>query len=275
MFGTSRDVRRTTGSLAGLALAGEVCAEKDPPEQCNGMAGGRDSACSALFAPTSELLCFFSSELRILLLCGSDLLESFCIPGLWNEADVSHYRWAPLHAPLPQDPFLLFCFPHPALLGATQVPWDGRNCANHPHCLLHPNPDPHLPYPRAARGTGSSAPGSPILPSLPFHRPKPWSHSLFTQRTSPGVQRKPVPRDFRRLPSHSLSLRRSQHPVDASLSRVKCGGTENKVFTKVGQTSEIKHVYSQINSFYLIKGFSCNAGYPSTHLYKGQEIKPS
>lgn len=31
----------------------------------------------------------FSSELRILLLCGSDLLESFCIPGLWNEADVS------------------------------------------------------------------------------------------------------------------------------------------------------------------------------------------
>ncbi|KFV56157.1 Nicotinamide mononucleotide adenylyltransferase 2, partial [Tyto alba] len=29
-------------------------------------------------------------ELRILLLCGSDLLESFCIPGLWNEADVSH-----------------------------------------------------------------------------------------------------------------------------------------------------------------------------------------
>lgn len=30
-----------------------------------------------------------SSELRILLLCGSDLLESFCIPGLWNEADVS------------------------------------------------------------------------------------------------------------------------------------------------------------------------------------------
>lgn len=28
-------------------------------------------------------------ELRILLLCGSDLLESFCIPGLWNESDVS------------------------------------------------------------------------------------------------------------------------------------------------------------------------------------------
>lgn len=27
-------------------------------------------------------------ELRILLLCGSDLLESFCIPGLWNESDV-------------------------------------------------------------------------------------------------------------------------------------------------------------------------------------------
>lgn len=34
-------------------------------------------------------LCPSSSELRILLLCGSDLLESFCIPGLWNEADVS------------------------------------------------------------------------------------------------------------------------------------------------------------------------------------------
>lgn len=30
------------------------------------------------------------SELRILLLCGSDLLESFCIPGLWNESDVSY-----------------------------------------------------------------------------------------------------------------------------------------------------------------------------------------
>uniref|UniRef100_A0A4W3JUU8 Nicotinamide/nicotinic acid mononucleotide adenylyltransferase 2 n=1 Tax=Callorhinchus milii TaxID=7868 RepID=A0A4W3JUU8_CALMI len=29
-----------------------------------------------------------SSELRILLLCGSDLLESFCIPGLWNEEDM-------------------------------------------------------------------------------------------------------------------------------------------------------------------------------------------
>ncbi|XP_043941200.1 nicotinamide/nicotinic acid mononucleotide adenylyltransferase 2 [Protopterus annectens] len=27
-------------------------------------------------------------ELRILLLCGSDLLESFCIPGLWNESDM-------------------------------------------------------------------------------------------------------------------------------------------------------------------------------------------
>ncbi|XP_048458367.1 nicotinamide/nicotinic acid mononucleotide adenylyltransferase 2 isoform X1 [Rhincodon typus] len=27
-------------------------------------------------------------ELRILLLCGSDLLESFCIPGLWNEEDM-------------------------------------------------------------------------------------------------------------------------------------------------------------------------------------------
>ncbi|XP_040263236.1 nicotinamide/nicotinic acid mononucleotide adenylyltransferase 2 [Bufo bufo] len=27
-------------------------------------------------------------ELRILLLCGSDLLESFCIPGLWNESEM-------------------------------------------------------------------------------------------------------------------------------------------------------------------------------------------
>ncbi|RXM28350.1 Nicotinamide/nicotinic acid mononucleotide adenylyltransferase 2 [Acipenser ruthenus] len=27
-------------------------------------------------------------ELRILLLCGSDLLESFCIPGLWKESDM-------------------------------------------------------------------------------------------------------------------------------------------------------------------------------------------
>ncbi|KAM8949752.1 nicotinamide/nicotinic acid mononucleotide adenylyltransferase 2 isoform 2-T9 [Lycaon pictus] len=31
-------------------------------------------------------------ELRILLLCGSDLLESFCIPGLWNEADIRHLK---------------------------------------------------------------------------------------------------------------------------------------------------------------------------------------
>lgn len=41
-------------------------------------------------------LCSPSPELRILLLCGSDLLESFCIPGLWNEADVSSlcvYGW--------------------------------------------------------------------------------------------------------------------------------------------------------------------------------------
>ncbi|XP_055275101.1 nicotinamide/nicotinic acid mononucleotide adenylyltransferase 2 isoform X1 [Moschus berezovskii] len=30
-------------------------------------------------------------ELRILLLCGSDLLESFCIPGLWNEADPTRH----------------------------------------------------------------------------------------------------------------------------------------------------------------------------------------
>lgn len=40
----------------------------------------------------SDAVCQFCSpspELRILLLCGSDLLESFCIPGLWNEADVS------------------------------------------------------------------------------------------------------------------------------------------------------------------------------------------
>ncbi|XP_060778696.1 nicotinamide/nicotinic acid mononucleotide adenylyltransferase 2 isoform X2 [Neoarius graeffei] len=29
-----------------------------------------------------------TTELRILLLCGSDLLESFCIPGLWNESDM-------------------------------------------------------------------------------------------------------------------------------------------------------------------------------------------
>lgn len=41
----------------------------------------------AAFTPVPTL--FPSPELRILLLCGSDLLESFCIPGLWNEADVS------------------------------------------------------------------------------------------------------------------------------------------------------------------------------------------
>ena len=29
------------------------------------------------------------TELRIFLLCGSDLLDSFCIPGLWKDSDVS------------------------------------------------------------------------------------------------------------------------------------------------------------------------------------------
>lgn len=29
------------------------------------------------------------AELRIFLLCGSDLLDSFCIPGLWKDSDVS------------------------------------------------------------------------------------------------------------------------------------------------------------------------------------------
>ncbi|KAF0046437.1 hypothetical protein F2P81_000070 [Scophthalmus maximus] len=32
--------------------------------------------------------CLSSVELRILLLCGSDLLESFCIPGLWKDSDM-------------------------------------------------------------------------------------------------------------------------------------------------------------------------------------------
>jgi len=65
-----------------------------PPGSATGQQGlgGTHTACSAPFAPISDLLCLFSSELRILLLCGSDLLESFCIPGLWNEADVSHCR---------------------------------------------------------------------------------------------------------------------------------------------------------------------------------------
>lgn len=99
MFGTRRDERRTTGSLAGLVLAGELCVEEDFPGQHSGMAMGAGGcvgvgvcACSVPFAPTSDLFCFFSSELRILLLCGSDLLESFCIPGLWNEADVSYHH---------------------------------------------------------------------------------------------------------------------------------------------------------------------------------------
>ncbi len=61
---------------------------------------------AVVFTPTAEknisllcLVCFMvwcvtvivvCSELRILLLCGSDLLESFCIPGLWNESDVRY-----------------------------------------------------------------------------------------------------------------------------------------------------------------------------------------
>lgn len=44
-----------------------------------------------------------SSELRILLLCGSDLLESFCIPGLWNEADVSSKVTTPRAAAMGKD----------------------------------------------------------------------------------------------------------------------------------------------------------------------------
>ncbi|KAF3857616.1 hypothetical protein F7725_010817 [Dissostichus mawsoni] len=37
-----------------------------------------------LFPPA----CLSSVELRILLLCGSDLLDSFCIPGLWKDSDM-------------------------------------------------------------------------------------------------------------------------------------------------------------------------------------------
>uniref|UniRef100_A0A8I4A1Z8 Uncharacterized protein n=1 Tax=Callithrix jacchus TaxID=9483 RepID=A0A8I4A1Z8_CALJA len=42
-------------------------------------------------------------ELRILLLCCSDLLESFCIPGLWNEADAG-VQWRDLGSPQPLPP---------------------------------------------------------------------------------------------------------------------------------------------------------------------------
>uniref|UniRef100_A0A6Q2XQ03 Nicotinamide/nicotinic acid mononucleotide adenylyltransferase 2 n=1 Tax=Esox lucius TaxID=8010 RepID=A0A6Q2XQ03_ESOLU len=37
---------------------------------------------------TFFLLSVYVPELRILLLCGSDLLESFCIPGLWKDSDM-------------------------------------------------------------------------------------------------------------------------------------------------------------------------------------------
>ncbi len=43
--------------------------------------------CFMVWCVTVVVVC---SELRILLLCGSDLLESFCIPGLWNESDVRY-----------------------------------------------------------------------------------------------------------------------------------------------------------------------------------------
>lgn len=79
---------------------------KDSLKQSNGMTARRGGLPSPV-CPTSELLHFLPSELRILLLCGSDLLESFCIPGLWNESDVSR-RWdPPMH--LPQAPSLLCC----------------------------------------------------------------------------------------------------------------------------------------------------------------------
>lgn len=45
-----------------------------------------------LYRAVSFFFLSFFSELRILLLCGSDLLESFCIPGLWNVSDVSILR---------------------------------------------------------------------------------------------------------------------------------------------------------------------------------------
>lgn len=58
---------------------------------CQGDLGHEKRKLSCLLDPSDAVckLCPLSSELRILLLCGSDLLESFCIPGLWNEADVS------------------------------------------------------------------------------------------------------------------------------------------------------------------------------------------
>uniref|UniRef100_A0A8C5XII4 Nicotinamide/nicotinic acid mononucleotide adenylyltransferase 2 n=1 Tax=Microcebus murinus TaxID=30608 RepID=A0A8C5XII4_MICMU len=57
--------------------------------------GGRLANASALPLSSSDenanlgtVMRYEEIELRILLLCGSDLLESFCIPGLWNEADM-------------------------------------------------------------------------------------------------------------------------------------------------------------------------------------------
>lgn len=46
--------------------------------------------CPVFFMVWCVTVIVVCSELRILLLCGSDLLESFCIPGLWNESDVRY-----------------------------------------------------------------------------------------------------------------------------------------------------------------------------------------
>lgn len=46
--------------------------------------------CLEIFMVWCVTVIVVCSELRILLLCGSDLLESFCIPGLWNESDVRY-----------------------------------------------------------------------------------------------------------------------------------------------------------------------------------------
>lgn len=63
MFGTSRDVRRDMGSLSGLLLVGEVCAEEVSLLR-NAMGRRVGIAFSDPFAPTSELLCFSASFLQ-------------------------------------------------------------------------------------------------------------------------------------------------------------------------------------------------------------------
>lgn len=71
------------------------------------------------------------------------------------------------------------------------------------------------------KGWGLLHPSHQPCPAAPSTAPSP--SPPHTEDVTPGTG-KFVPRDFQRLCSHSSSLGRSQLQVDASPSRVRCGG---------------------------------------------------